>query len=63
MKSTTVYLAVDQLAALKKLSSTLETPQSVLIRHGVDMAIEWGEARAKALMSGKHNPRLPGARP
>lgn len=38
--STTVYLSVEQVDALEKVSKKTHIPQSVIIRRGVSMALK-----------------------
>lgn len=49
MRQLTVYLYVDQLNALRRISERDMVPMSALIRYGIDKAIDWAEVRNKKL--------------
>ena len=49
MRQMTVYLYVDQLDALQRISKRDMVPMSALIRYGIDKAIDWAEVRNKKL--------------
>jgi hypothetical protein len=51
MVGTTVYLTVDQRKKLKKITKALGIPMSVLIRRGVDKAVDEGQEMIDKLAS------------